>query len=80
MLTTRARASRRSQQGRPSERRILCLLSPSHHDTLEEQHKSFPRLATLPPDSVARLRARLVRTDDASFRQFMRGIVRAAAQ
>ena len=55
---------------------VISRLCPSHQDLPEEQLASFPALHGLSPEDRTALSQKFVRTDTASFRSWLRRIVR----
>ena len=63
-------------EGSSMARFVISRLCPSHQDLPEEQLASFPALHGLSPEDRTALSQKFVRTDTASFRSWLRRIVR----
>ena len=59
-------------EGSSMARFVISRLCPSHHDTPEEQLASFPALHDLSVEARSALSKKLIRTDTASFRNWLR--------
>eukprot|EP00027_Filamoeba_sp_ATCC50430_P003743 CAMPEP_0168553362 /NCGR_PEP_ID=MMETSP0413-20121227/7213_1 /TAXON_ID=136452 /ORGANISM="Filamoeba nolandi, Strain NC-AS-23-1" /LENGTH=589 /DNA_ID=CAMNT_0008584045 /DNA_START=297 /DNA_END=2066 /DNA_ORIENTATION=+ len=55
---------------------LQCRLIPSHKDTPEEQLVAFPQLEELPQPVRTKLASKFHRTDDLSYNQYVRGLLK----
>lgn len=63
-------------EGDSNARWLECRLVPSHKDPIEEQLKSFPQLHELSQEERQRLLSKFHRTDEMSFYQFYRTLLK----